>query len=197
MNASTHDWERSVDAAHIAQLRGDPVTYAPGGVLHLTLEILAYVADEESRCIVTVHRDGSIRVADDGRGTEMRGDKRKPVMATKDLRFFDSPDVQRLPDGYPRRGASTVTALSTWLIHTSRRRDGAWTQRYEHGRPVTGLRPIPAIGRTGTTVHFLPDAGLVGEARLDLPVVVELARRAWPSTLIIAGSHVDSQSRPA
>jgi DNA gyrase/topoisomerase IV subunit B len=41
----------------------------------------------------------------------------------------------------PRRGISVVAALSEWLVHTNRRRDDAWTQRYEHGIPSAG-RPV-------------------------------------------------------
>ncbi|MFJ3338220.1 hypothetical protein [Streptomyces sp. NPDC086766] len=78
-------------------------------------------------------------------------------MATKDLRFFDFPDAELLPDGHPRRGMSVVAALSEWLVHTNRRPDGAWTQRYEHGIPVTGLEPVEDDGSTGTLVHFRPD----------------------------------------
>ncbi|WP_433679607.1 hypothetical protein [Nocardia sp. CA-119907] len=37
---------------------------------------------------------------------------------------------------------------------------GAWTQRYEHGVPVTDLLPITSNGTTGTTVHFRPDRNL-------------------------------------
>lgn len=163
---TTHDWELGVDAEHLEQIRRDPATFAPGGLKHLVLELLAYVADEGGNATITQHPDGSISVTDDGRGTEVRRDEhgrpvRKPVMATKDLRFFDNPDAQRLPDGHPRRGASVVAALSAWLIDTSRRPDGAWTQRYEHGRPVTGLQAIPGTGRTGTTVHFRVDEKLV------------------------------------
>jgi topoisomerase-4 subunit B len=51
---------------------------------------------------------------------------------------------------------STVAALSTWLVHTNRRRNGAWTQRYEHGIPATELVVIPDGETTGTTVQFLP-----------------------------------------
>ncbi|MET7381953.1 hypothetical protein ABZT08_24555 [Streptomyces sp. NPDC005526] len=82
---------------------------------------------------------------------------KKPVMASKDLRFFDFPDAELLPDGHPRRGMSVVAALSEWLVHTNRRPDGAWTQRYEHGIPVTGLEPVEDDGSTGTLVHFRPD----------------------------------------
>jgi DNA gyrase subunit B len=81
-------------------------------------------------------------------------------MATKDLRFFDLPEAERLPDRHPRRGMSVVAALSEWLIHTNRRLNGSWTQRYEHGIPVTDLESVEADGATGTCVRFLPDKAL-------------------------------------
>ncbi|GAB3243419.1 hypothetical protein [Kineosporia babensis] len=168
---TTHDWARAVDAAHLAEIRGKPTAFAPTGVLHLVLEVLAYAADEaESKgrvgnCSVEWHADGSVSVSDDGRGTDTRYDEagepvKKPVMSTKDLRFFDFPQAQTLPDGHPRRGMSVVAALSTWLVHTNRRHDRSWTQRYEHGIPVTGLVPLEEQGSTGTTVHFRPDPAL-------------------------------------
>jgi len=163
---TTHDWASRVDAGHLAEVRQQPARFAPGGIPHLILEVIAYAADEAEstaagRCVVTLHNDGSVSVADNGRGTDTRYDEqghpiKKPVMATKDLRYFEFPDAQRLPDGRPRRGMSVVAALSEWLIHTNHRHDGAWTQRYEHGMPVTDLLPIPENDTTGTTVRFLP-----------------------------------------
>jgi topoisomerase IV subunit B len=168
---STHDWSRDVDTEHLQRIRQDPAVFAPGGLTHLVLEVLAYVADEavfsgDPRTALTLHRDGSVSVADHGRGTSTRVDSggkavRKPVMTTKDLRFFDSPGVARLPDGHPRRGISVVSALSEWLVHTNRRQDGAWTQRYGRGVPISGLTPLPGDGTTGTTVRFLPDRALI------------------------------------
>ncbi|WP_328764221.1 ATP-binding protein [Streptomyces sp. NBC_00272] len=178
---TTHDWARSVDAEHLALVRENGAFFAPGGLPHLLLEVLAYAADEAEclgggRCTVTLYADGSVSVADEGRGTDTRFDDhgrpvKKPVMATKDLRFFDHPDAQVLPDGHPRRGMSVVAALSEWLVHTNRRAGGAWAQRYVHGVPATGLTPVADDGTTGTTVHFSP-----AEALPALPALTA----SWP-----------------
>ncbi len=47
---------------------------------------------------------------------------------------------------------SVVAALSEWLVHTNRRHNGSWTQRHEHGNPLTDLTPIADDGTTGTTI---------------------------------------------
>ncbi|GGT09438.1 MULTISPECIES: ATP-binding protein [Streptomyces] len=186
---TTHDWASAVDLGHLEHIRRNPAVYAPGGTTHLALEVVAYAADEAAsgnggHCRLTLHPDGSVTVADDGRGTDTRLDEhghpvKKPVMATKDLRFFDHPAAPPLPDAHARRGMSVVAALSTWLVHTNRRRNGAWTQRYEHGVPATGLHPVPDDGTTGTTVHFLPARALRDAGG---PTTDDLARltAAWP-----------------
>lgn len=99
-------------------------------------------------------------------------------MATRDLRFFDFPDTQVLPDGHPRRGMSVVAALSEWLVHTTRRRNGAWTQRFEGGVPVTDLVPIDDDDTSGTTVHFLPGGSLRGAAAVTAAQLGRLT--VWP-----------------
>lgn len=194
---TTHDWAVQVDGDHLTRIRRCPAEFAPGGVAHLILEVLAYPADEAAdgaggRCTLTLHPDGSVSVADNGRGTDTRMDAqgrpvRKPIMATRDLRFFEHPDPPALPDGHPRRGISVVAALSEWLEHNNRRHDGCWTQRYEHGVPVTGLIPVDGDGTTGTTVRFRPNrevralgapaTGLVGSWP-RLAVTVEDLRQA-------------------
>lgn len=185
---TTHDWSRDHDPEHLRLIRENPARYAPAGMAHLILEVLAYAADEAEdqgagRAVVEFHPDGSVSISDDGRGTQMTvGDDgrpvRKPVMATKDLRYFDSPPATPLPDGHPRYGMSVVAALSEWLVHTNRRAEGAWTQRYHHGVPADELVAVPSDGTTGTTVRFLPAAGLRGgvSAESVRPLAERLSR---------------------
>jgi DNA gyrase subunit B len=79
---------------------------------------------------------------------------------------------------------SVVAALSEWLIHLNRRDNGAWSQRYEHGRPVTELLAIDADGTTGTSLHFLPDPALVLGHPPSPAELTELSRAAWPHLIV-------------
>lgn len=176
---TTHDWASQVDVDHLERIRQAPALFAPGGVGHLILEVVAYAEEEAAannggRCSITLHADGSVTVSDGGRGTATIVDRqgravKKPVMVSRDLRFFDAPDAPCLPDGHPRRGISVVAALSEWLVHTNRRDNGSWTQRYELALPVTDLVPITADGSTGTTVHFRPAEAVraMGAVKVD------------------------------
>lgn len=167
----THDWSQDVDADHLRVIRASPGRFSPGGALHLVLEVVAYPVDEAlhrggGRVLVTCHGDGSWSVADDGRGTQTSYDehgraRRKPVMATRDLRFFEVSDAPHLGDGHLRSGMSVVTALSSRLTHTTTRDGRSLTQRYEHGLPVGPLEELAGDGPTGTTVTFLPDGAVL------------------------------------
>lgn len=163
---TTHDWDQDLDLHHLAAVR-EQLGHAEvaGGRRHLILEVLAY-ADEEAQSLgrvgttqVTYHPDGAVTVADDGRGTDTRTDSdgrviRKPVMATPDVRFQDELTVPALPDGLPRRGMSTVAALSSELIHTNHRRGGSWSQTYRYGIPDDELAAIEPSEASGTHVTF-------------------------------------------
>lgn len=175
---ATHDWSRDVDLGHVREIQAAPERYAPGGVLHLVLEALAYPLDEvvhggADRVVVTLHRDGSYSVGDNGRGTEMRYDEsgrgtRKPVMGTRDLRFFGLEGAPALPDGHPRSGMSVVTSLSEWLTHTTSRDGRGWAQRYERGVPVGALTEVAGSGASGTTVRFRPDRAVFGTQTISI-----------------------------
>lgn len=147
-------------------------------MLHLTLEVLAYALDEAvdgtARSIeISLHADGSVSVVDDGRGTDTRQDVDgtwvvKPVVATRDVRFWDAPGAPTLPDGRPRSGMSVVAALSSWIVHTNVRSDGAWRARFVRGLPDGRPEAVTTPGPTGTSVRFLPDPEVFGGEALDV-----------------------------
>lgn len=144
----------------------------------MVLEIVAYADDEAAdqqrvgHVLVEIG-DDHISVVDDGRGTDTRRDAhgvvvRKPVMATRDVRFFGHDDAPVLPDGELRRGMSAVAASCQELVHENRREEGAWAQTYEHGVPTSDLIALERWSGTGTTVRlcFL-DRKVVSD--VDLP----------------------------
>lgn len=188
LRLSSHSWLSVADASHIDAVRADPAQY--GDLLHQALEAIAYPVDEgvggtTTRARVVLHGDGSIEVSDNGRGTFVRFDDDglpmvKPIMATRDLRFFGNPSAQTLPDGLPRHGMSVVVALSSWAIHTNHRTEGSWTRRYEYGVPRGPLVSLPGAASTGTTVHFRPDPELFTE-ELSVDHLVEACKGFAPS----------------
>jgi topoisomerase-4 subunit B len=167
---TTHDWVVDLDEDHLKSIQKAREDYVTGGRRHLILEVLAY-ADDEARAlgrvgltVVKTSADGVVSVTDNGRGTDTRIDAeglivRKAVMSTKDVRFFDSAEAPQLPDGLPRRGISTVAALSSMLVHENHRANGSWSQRYRHGIPDVDLQRLPPQSETGTRVAFKTDLG--------------------------------------
>ena len=170
------------------QIRDRRRSYAPGGVLHLVLEVIAYPDDEaesagrRGSCTVTLHPDGSIAI--DGQRPRHRHPRRrrrqrsmkKPIMATEDLRFFADPAARCSPTAIPAAACPSSPHSATGSTHTNRRLNGSWTQRYEHGLPVTDLgahrtatahrhdgplpprpRLLPRQQLTADDLHALPD----------------------------------------
>lgn len=170
----THVWSAAVDLEHLNEVRASA---GPADPLHSTLEILAYADDEAAACgrvgraVVTI-TDSMISVNDDGRGTEARLAEdgtvvRKPVMSTRDVRFFGHDDAPKLPDGIPRQGMSSVSGVSELLIHANHRVNGSWSQAYRFGVPDDDLIEIPFRGYTGTEVVFsAPSARVLGLKKL-------------------------------
>lgn len=170
------------DADSIAVLEGlEAVRKRPGmyigsvgtkGLNHLVYEIVDNSVDEHLAgfCMnieVTLEKDGSATVSDDGRGVPV-GMHQKGVSAERIVyttlhaggKFDDS--VYKTSGGLHGVGSSVVNALSEYMdVKVSR--DGAiHHDRYERGIPVVELENglLPVIGKTkktGTTINFLPD----------------------------------------
>ena len=178
------------DADSIAVLEGlEAVRKRPGmyigsvstkGLNHLVYEIVDNSVDEHlagfcKNIEVTLEKDGSATVADDGRGVPV-GLHQRGVSAARIVyttlhaggKFDDS--VYKTSGGLHGVGSSVVNALSEYMdVQISR--DGAiHHDRYERGVPVVKLDKglLPVIGKTkktGTKINFLPDGEIFEKTR--------------------------------
>ncbi len=142
------------------------------GLNHLIYEIVDNSVDEHisgfcNNIWVTLERDGSATVEDDGRGIPVELHA-KGVSATRLVfttlhaggKFDDS--VYKTSGGLHGVGSSVVNALSTYMDVWVSRDGEIHHDRYEKGIPTVELNKglLPVIGKTrktGTKVNFLPD----------------------------------------
>ena len=178
------------DAESITILEGlEAVRKRPGmyigsvstkGLNHLVYEIVDNAVDEHlagfcSQIEVTLEKDGSATVTDNGRGVPV-GMHAKGVSAARIVyttlhaggKFDDS--AYKTSGGLHGVGSSVVNALSTYMDVKISRDGAVHHDRYERGIPVVELENglLPVIGKTkktGTCVNFLPDPTIFEKTR--------------------------------
>ena len=142
------------------------------GLNHLIYEIVdnsvdEHLAGECDTIWVTLEKDGSCTVEDNGRGIPV-GMHAKGVSAARIVfstlhaggKFDDS--VYKTSGGLHGVGSSVVNALSTYMDVEISREGFVHHDRYERGNPIVklenGLLPkIAKTKKTGTKINFLPD----------------------------------------
>ena len=141
------------------------------GLHHLVYELVDNSVDEAlegycDRISVTIHTDNSVTVEDNGRGipVDLHSDNLSAleIVLTK-LHAggkFDK-ESYKFSAGLHGVGLSVVNALSEYLEVEVRRGGKVYFQRYERGRKTTDLKIIGDTVKSGTKVHFLPDAAAV------------------------------------
>ena len=144
---------------------------ASRGLHHLVEEAVDNAIDEAmagfcSKVKITLNVDGSVSVADDGRGIPVDRHKvaRKPavevVITTLHAGAKFDHKTYSVSGGLHGVGISVVNALSEWLNVEIRRDGHVWRQEYERGRSTGKLERVGRSKATGTTVTFKPDADL-------------------------------------
>ena len=144
----------------------------PAGLHHLVTELVDNCIDEigagyGTQIDVQLHTDGSVTVADDGRGIPVDMHATAGVSALEVVMTtlhaggkFDGRDQvgYQTAGGLHGVGASCVNALSEWL-HVQVEQNGAtYEQRYARGIPQTSVEEIGVSKKTGTRTTFMPDA---------------------------------------
>jgi DNA topoisomerase IV, B subunit, Gram-positive len=147
------------------------------GLHHLIWEIVDNAVDEHlakfcDAIDVTIHKDGSITVRDNGRGIPT-GMHKIGIPTPQVVYTILHAGGKFGGGGYKKSGglhgvgASVTNALSEWLEVEIYRDGKIHRQRFEYwvddegkehvGEPVTGLEVIGNTNRTGTKVTFKPD----------------------------------------
>jgi len=149
-------------------------TTSLAGVHHCLNEIIDNSIDEAlagfaKNCWITIHKDDSVTVVDDGRGIPV---DKVPKYNTSALEIvmtklhaggkFEG-KAYKVSGGLHGVGASVVNALSSSMSVEVHRDGKSWTQQYKRGVPTGPVKPTGKAADTGTTVTFLPDAEIFKE----------------------------------
>ena len=157
------------------------------GLHHLVYEIVDNSVDEAlagycDHIEVTINKDNSITVVDNGRGIPV-GIQAKAHKLAVEVVFtilhaggkFGGGGY-KVSGGLHGVGASVVNALSEWLEVNVYVDGYEYYQRYERGKVMCELQKIGPTEKRGTTVHFLPDKEIFEETVFDYKVLKQRLR---------------------
>ncbi|MGO9108701.1 MAG: DNA gyrase subunit B [Thermoguttaceae bacterium] len=148
------------------------------GLHHLVSEVVDNSIDEvmaghATVISVTVNPDGSITVADDGRGIPVDIDPNIGKSALEGvmtmLKYggkFDN-KAYKTSGGLHGIGVKAVNFLSEWCEVEVRRGGHAYQQEYERGKPTGPVIRVGTAQGTGTKTTFKPDYQVFGDLKFD------------------------------
>ena len=200
------------DASSIQVLEGlEPVRKRPGmyigstdakGLHHLIWEIADNSVDEAlagfaHHIWLTIHKDGSLSVQDDGRGIPVDIHPKAKISALELTmtklhaggKFSES--AYKVSGGLHGVGASVTNALSDTMRVEVRRDGKTYFQEYRRGIPKAKVQTTPNPQNTlnspsGTFTRFLPDKSMFTTVEWDYDLIESSVRnRAY----LIAGLH--------
>ncbi len=184
------------DASDIEVLTGlEPVRKRPGMYTdttrpnHLIQEVLDNSVDEAisghaSRIDITLHKDGSVTVTDDGRGmpVDKHPEEKLPGVEVILTRLhaggkFSSKNY-KFSGGLHGVGVSVVNALSKKLEVTVKRDSKEYFMSFKGGDKASALKVTGSVGKknTGTTIRFWPDAKYFDSTKFALAKLKHLMR---------------------
>lgn len=153
-------------------------TTSEKGLHHLVYEIVDNSVDEAlagfcNEIKVTINKDNSVTVVDNGRGIPT-GIQEKAGIPAVDVVFtilhaggkFGGGGY-KVSGGLHGVGASVVNALSDWLEVEICREGKIYHQRYERGKVIKPLEELGNTRKRGTKVTFMPDSSIFETINFD------------------------------
>ncbi len=195
------------DASAIEVLTGlEPVRRRPGMYTqterpnHLAQEVIDNSVDEAiaghcDKIEVTLYEDGSLAVADNGRGMPVDKHRDEKVSGVEVIltrlhsgaKFSDK--SYRFSGGLHGVGVSVVNALSSKLEVLVRRGGKEHRMTFAGGEKTSELKVVGEVGQrnTGTTIRFWPDPKYFDTPRLAVP---RLKHSLRAKAVLCPGLHV-------
>ncbi|HEV7631912.1 MAG TPA: DNA topoisomerase IV subunit B, partial [Steroidobacteraceae bacterium] len=188
----------------------DPVRRRPGMYTqtdrpnHLAHEVIDNSVDEAisghcTKIDVTLFKDGSLQVADNGRGMPVDIHPKEKVSGVELIltrlhaggKFSDS--AYKFSGGLHGVGVSVVNALSKQLECWVRRGGKEYNIGFRHGHVSSKLEEIGTVGKanTGTTVRFWPDPKIFDSDKFQ---VADLRHTLKAKAVLCPGLHVSFEN---
>ncbi|MCA8983317.1 MAG: DNA gyrase subunit B [Planctomycetaceae bacterium] len=189
----------------IEGIRLRPAMYIGGtdhvGLHHLVFELTDNVLDEfvndnAAAMSVKINVDGSVTVADDGRGIPVgsmadQGNKSAlEVVFTKihaGGKFDRKGGYATGTGGLHGVGITAVNACSEWLEAEVRREGHVWSMEFSRGHVTSGLTKLGTTDQTGTKVTFRPDPTIFPDINFSYET---LRKRLQDAAFLNAGIRI-------
>ena len=184
--------EQEYGAAEIQVLEGlEAVRKRPGmyigstsssGLHHLVYEIVDNSIDEAmagycTKIDVSINEDGTITVADNGRGipVDIQAQTGRPALEVVFTVLHAGGKFggggYKVSGGLHGVGASVVNALSEWLTVQVHKEGKIYEMSFSRGNIVSEMKIVGQTDRTGTTVTFKPDDQMFDTVEYDYEIL--------------------------
>ena len=212
-NTNTYDSKDIKILEGLEAVRKRPAMYigstGPNGLHHLIWEVLDNSVDEAmagrcSKISVSLEKDGSVTVVDDGSGIPVKPHPKTKVSALTTVLTtlhaggkFES-GAYTVSGGLHGVGISVVNALST-NVKVEVQRDGHfWNQEFNLGKPTSKIKRGKVSKKTGTSVNFTADPEIFSETQTyEYNIVAERLRQTAFLNKGLSITLVDNRVKPA